>query len=89
VTAPAEHPEWCVPTLHLDGHHRSEPVRIREGLFAVLQQHPTHAQPRIALECWDGVGDREPSELILLDLADGALLADALNMMTERVWRGR
>ncbi|MEU7609573.1 hypothetical protein [Micromonospora sp. NPDC049204] len=86
MTAPAEHPEWCVPSLHLDGLHRSEPVRIREGLHAVLQQHP--AQPvRISLECWDGIGDREPAELILLDLADGALLADALNMMTERVWR--
>lgn len=83
--ATTEHPEWCVPSLHVDGYHRAEPVRIREGLHAVLQQHPTQP-PRISLECWDGMGDREPSERILLDLADGAALADALNMITDRLW---
>lgn len=86
--ATTEHPSWCGPSYCANNVHQAEPVPIRENLLAVLRQKPGQP-PRIALELWDGPDEDQPAELILLDLADGAMLADALNMLTERAWRDR
>lgn len=81
-----EHPGWCVPSLctatRPDGYHRAEQVQIRVNLLAVLRQRPGHPV-RIALEFWDDPGDAEPSELIVLDLTDAALLSDTLTRLAD------
>ncbi|MDG9673040.1 hypothetical protein [Micromonospora sp. DH14] len=85
-----QHPAWCVPSQCTvaavpAGEHQTEPLRIRDGLFATLRQSAA-GSPLIAVEEWDQPGDQNPAEAVLLDLPDAALLADALNQLTELGW---
>ncbi|MEU8327135.1 hypothetical protein [Micromonospora sp. NPDC048839] len=85
-----KHPTWCVPSMCTvatvpSGEHQTEPLRIRDGLFATLRQSAA-GSPLIAVEEWDQPGDPEPVELVLLDVPDALLLADALNTLTDTAW---
>lgn len=85
-----EHPKWCAPSYCTvaavpAGVHQSEPIRIRDGLLATLRQS-TAGSPLIAVEEWEAPTDPDPAEVVLMDLPGAALLADALNTLTDSAW---